>query len=356
MPPSLDLSDPDLAVFLTILAVDLAPQHLGRHPFQLSTRPSFSPSLSSNFRIPHNATDTISPVSPRSSLGSSRPKAKFKLKVGKESKSKSKSKFKSKGRPEIIRIDTAPEAGGSPGIHASSKPPEELLPLPPLDRSVDLVAIADDTAGTALFLEEPYLCDGVNPKFPLHRLPRSVQQRIYKLCFPKEHRKISLSPWFATKAVYDHDYFASPWDVLDDVAGGLSAFTAIRKDLLSYFWTNYHFHVTLNGFSGPMISPLSHVWLQSYLGSIQFFTVELDFTKLSGDCVNGTADFAYSTSKIEPLLMDVIAGLLRREESTTMAELNLLCRRYERNHHPYQDLKNLGMSPRNISPLIYIDM
>ena len=266
----------------------------------------------------------------------------LKLKLSKESKSKSESKAKLKGRPEIIRIDTTPEATRSPGNqkYVSSKLP--------LDQNVDLIAVADNTELAIIFREEPYVCNGVNPKFHLHKLPRSVQQSIYKLCFPKEHRKISLSPRFAIEGVFDQDFFACPWDVLGDLVGGLSAFTAIRKDLLSYFWTNYHFHVTLNAFSGPKLSPSSHVWLQSFLGIIQFLTVELDFTKLAGGCVNPGTDYVYNKSKIEPLLLDIIAGLLRREESTTVAELNLFCRCYESNHHPYQppqSTSKFGMSP-----------
>jgi hypothetical protein len=222
--------------------------------------------------------------------------------------------------------------------------------LPPFDRSVDLVATADDIEDTTLFVEEPYIENRKSQKFRLHRLPASVQRIIYQFCFPIESRKVSLSPGFATKAVFGQDYFASPWDILDDIWGGLSSFTALRRDLLSYFWSNYHFHVTLSLFSGPRFSPLPLFWLPRYLGIVQYLTVEVDFTRFRYNCMKVAPDLGYHMNKEEDLLMNIVEGLSDRDGGVPMAELNLLCRCYE-GFYPHQDLdfikkfgKNPGMS------------
>ena len=156
---------------------------------------------------------------------------------------------------------------------------EKRPPPPELDRSVDLLVLSD-----LELLSEDKLPDVVKDSHPFFTLPMNVRRRIYGFCFPKETRKLSLSPRFATKAVFSVGYFASPWDVLDPVSGGLEAFSALRRDLYAYFWTEYHFHITITPFSGPMFSPLSHVWLINYLDIIQNLTVEADLTRF-GCCV-----------------------------------------------------------------------
>jgi hypothetical protein len=362
------------------IAVDFAtPILLGRRSFNDPGRSSLSPSISSNFRVPVNAEDKNRSESRQTTRGEgvrseshqsdklrghqSTPASRRSSVIGKpksRSKAASESKSKSKAKLEIIRVEAAPETTRLVGNQRHGLPEWTARPtLPPFDRSVDLVAIADNIEDTTLFLEEPYPGDDVNQKFHIRRLPASVQRKIYGFCFPTEHRKISLSPWFATKAVFEMDFFASPWDVLEDVSGGLGAFTAIRKDLLSYFWATYHFHITLNAFTGPKFSPLSQFWLQDYLGTIQFLTMEVDFTRFGGDCLKIAADYGYNMKKEEMLLIDIIIGLSSREESTTMAELNLLCRRYA-GYHPYQDpnfIKKFGTNPGKPSfnaTLLYI--
>jgi hypothetical protein len=217
---------------------------------------------------------------------------------------------------------------------------ENLLPIeeeerdkPTFDRSVDLVAIAAphkiSIDQTEVFEQLVSAYDEQNGEHRLSALPAAVRHRIYAFCFEGfERRKINLSPKFAVRAVFPDSHFLSPWNVLDPVFGGVHAFRALRHDLMTYFWTTYHFHVTLNVFSGPVFSPLSHIWLLNFLDRIQRLTIEVDFTRFGGSSMRLAPSFGHNNDKLEDLLLGLIRGLKERPGRLTMAELNLMCRRY----------------------------
>jgi hypothetical protein len=177
----------------------------------------------------------------------------------------------------------------------------------------------------------------------LFALPVTVRRRICDFCFPPESRKVSLSPYFATRETFAEENLASPWDILEPVFGGLQAFQQLRHELMTYFWTEYHFHVTLSPFTGPKFSPLSSLWLPEYLEIIQFLTVEADFTRFGfgapshfavmkigfSTLSKGRAEYGNTfLNKTENLLVEIVQGLIKRQGKTTMAEFNLMCRRY----------------------------
>jgi hypothetical protein len=228
---------------------------------------------------------------------------------------------------------------------------EEQYP-PHYDRSVDLLATAapEEIAidQNEVFEQLVRAYDDKNGEHPLSALPASVRQNIYSFCFDDdddEQRRISLSPKFATRAVFPDGYLASPWDVLDPVFGAIHSFRALRHDLMDYFWTRYHFHVTLNPFSGPVFSPLSHVWLLKYLDRVQRLSIEADFTRFGGSSLRIAPAFGYNNDKVEDLLMRLVSGLINRPDRLTMTELNLMSRRYG-GYRPYaEDLgSSTGMS------------
>ena len=97
---------------------------------------------------------------------------------------------------------------------------------------------------------------------------------------------------------------------------------------MNYFWTSYHFHVTINVFSGPIFSPLSHVWLLNFLDRIQRLTIEVDLTRMGSSAVRLAATFGHKNDKVEKLIQGLFQNLLERPDRLTMAELNLMCRRY----------------------------
>ncbi|KAH8816356.1 hypothetical protein F5884DRAFT_218951 [Xylogone sp. PMI_703] len=159
-------------------------------------------------------------------------------------------------------------------------------------------------------------------------LPASVRKQIYSECFSLESRKISLSPPFATTGVFPNNYFASPWEVLAPVLGGLHSCAVLRHELMAYFWMHYHFHVTLSIFTGPVFSPLTSTWLVENIDLIQHLTIEIDLTRLDGNCINLRTK--PNGSKVDQLLVTLINGISTSHKVSKMAELNLMCRRYFR--------------------------
>ncbi|KAJ5041541.1 uncharacterized protein L3040_005124 [Drepanopeziza brunnea f. sp. 'multigermtubi'] len=207
---------------------------------------------------------------------------------------------------------------------------EEDRPILGYDREVDLVGTKAECEGDfdlefMRVLAKKYKATGGHPLFAL---PPSVKRRIYGFCFPNEARKINLSPYFATKAVFPEGYFANPWDILDSVAGGLEASSQLRNELMTYFWTAYHFHVTLNEFSGPKLSPLSHVWLIEHLDAVQHLTIEVDFTRFGCSHLRDAKRFGYNMTKTTLLFAIIVRGLGDRPAHSNISQIHLMCRRY----------------------------
>jgi hypothetical protein len=215
----------------------------------------------------------------------------------------------------------------------SLQPIEEERDSPTLDRAVDLLAVAAphdiSIDQTEVFEQLVIAYEKKNGEHPLSVLPASVRYRIYGFCFDDhDGRKICLSPKFAVRAVFPDDHFISPWTVLDPVLGSIHAFRGLRHDLMNYFWTSYHFHVTINVFSGPVFSPLSHVWLLDYLDRIQRLTIEVDLTRFGGSSLRLAGTFGHNNDKVEKLVKGLFQKLIKRPDRLTIAELNLMCRRY----------------------------
>lgn len=231
---------------------------------------------------------------------------------------------------------------------------EPRPPPPDLDQSVDYVVDTGDLVHPLVIYEHLVSQDNDAARDnPFFALPSSIRNRIYGFCFPEEDRRISLAPGFATRGVWPNDHFASPWDVLENVMGGLGASRAMRRDLMAYFWASYHFHVTLTQFSGPNFSPLSHVWLQDYLGMVQHLTVEIDQTRFGASHLSNAPLLGYNMNKLEVLLATIVDGILDGDDRISMAEFNLMCRRYA-GFRPQHQLENaegaLDTSPGTFLP------
>ncbi|KAF4630380.1 hypothetical protein G7Y89_g7764 [Cudoniella acicularis] len=211
---------------------------------------------------------------------------------------------------------------------------------PPFDRTVDLMASCDIPELPVQFtMQKPRASGRRSRSHALFTLPRTVRRKIYRFCFPDECRKISLSPHSATQHAFNELYFASPWDILEDVKGGLKAFRKLRQDLMIYFWTEYEFHVTLTPTAGPMFSPLSVVWLPNYLDIVQKLTVEVDLTRFGTAYHPSSPLFSLKKAKERRMFEEIIEGINKRRGKSTMEALSILCRRY----HGYHDPKLFGL-------------
>lgn len=216
-------------------------------------------------------------------------------------------------------------------IHTPPNAQDDHTP-PVLARDVDLFASKADFISKDLISEQhvtiPHESFSAHHTHPMFYLPVVIRKNIYSYCFQEEYRKISLSPQFATKAIFPEGYFASPWVVLEPLMGALHSFSSLRHELMVYFWTEYQFHVTLTMFSGPKFSPLSSIWLMNYLDTIQHLTLEVDLTRFGCGVLESAPQFGYDYSKVRAKILEVVDGLLARKEGSQLCELNLLCRRY----------------------------
>ncbi|KUJ18849.1 uncharacterized protein LY89DRAFT_506174 [Mollisia scopiformis] len=244
------------------------------------------------------------------------------------------------------------------------RPIEEEYTIPEFDQETDLKVIVDDLplqADLDLALErlipsleykdpgkacpskdrdcpygycpcEPYPTQKIDlssPMFPWFKLPLKIKQRIYELCFPHEDRRISLMRPSLTEAAFPADYFASPWDVLDPVWGLLECCYAWRTEVLAYFWSQFHFHVTLNEFTGPLTCQLSHVWLVENLSMVQRLTIERDYTRLAGSAKKNADQLSFKVAaKVRATVQTYVKELLKRADGMHMAELHVMARGY----------------------------
>ncbi|KAG9238239.1 hypothetical protein BJ875DRAFT_71136 [Amylocarpus encephaloides] len=233
-------------------------------------------------------------------------------------------------------------------------------PKPPFERYVDLMIVQDTTDRKLTFitLDEKELPSDAGLLLKIFTLDDRVRRLIYGHCLPYETRHVTLSPHFATKAAFGPDYFADPFDILEDIMGALESSPLLRNDLMAYFWSEHHFHVTISKFSGPKFSPLSHVWLHAHLSEVRSLTIEVDYTRFGFSCRKGAPACGQNMDKEEGLVDAIFKGLAQRTRNSTVKELNLLCRRYA-GFHPHRDedfVKLFGAQPVPYCPDSAIDL
>ncbi|KAF7853944.1 hypothetical protein EAF04_010610 [Stromatinia cepivora] len=251
------------------------------------------------------------------------------------------SSTKSRNQSQPARLQRLASGGGretsrSQRQYVSTSAKETTLPWdPPFDRNWDLLA-DDGVPIDSNDLFEHCLPPRQNNNFsPFFDLPINVRRKVYSYCLPNSKSiTILLSPQFVIKNCYHGYYFSSPWNVLENVAGGLASFSLMRNDLMTYFWTEYQFHVTLTPFCNSAFTPLSSVWLPNFLDRIQHLTIEIDLTRFGGNALKFARRFGYNMEKMENLLLAVVNGLIKR--GGKMAELTLLCRRFN-GHRPLDE-------------------
>ncbi|KAM0314082.1 hypothetical protein ACHAO8_005037 [Botrytis cinerea] len=249
------------------------------------------------------------------------------LSVSRTSSTKSK-KPSQPSRLQRLALGPGRDTSRSQQNYISTTAKETTLPWdPPFDRNWDLCA----NDGVPMDPDKSFehcLPPRPNNSFsPFFDMPTKVRRKIYSYCLPSSTNiMISLSPEFAWRNCYHDYYFTSPWNVLEMVSGALASFSLMRNDLMTYFWTEYQFHVTLTPFCSSIFTPLSSIWLPKFLNRIQHLTIELDLTRFGGNALKFARRFGYNMETMESLLLDLVSGLMERRGR--MAELTLLCRRF----------------------------
>ncbi|QSZ32174.1 hypothetical protein DSL72_001745 [Monilinia vaccinii-corymbosi] len=246
------------------------------------------------------------------------------------------SSTKSRKQSQLAKLQRMGLGGGkessvSQRQYDNSTAKETTLPWdPPFNRDWDVIACDGIRSDPNRVFENCLPPQRNNNSSLMFNMPIKVRRKVYSYCLPKRQNiTVSLSPHFATKNCYYGYHFTSPWDILQPVAGGLQSFSLMRDDLMTYFWTEYDFHVTLTPFCNSVFTPLSSVWLPNFLDRIQHLTIEIDLTRFGGNALKFARSFGYDMEKMDNIFCAVINGLVERRGE--MAELVVLCRRFDGN-------------------------
>jgi hypothetical protein len=208
--------------------------------------------------------------------------------------------------------------------------------LPPYDQQVDREVGCDDGADAlGLFvssLQRGFLSQAENVYGEPHLLglPLRARFRIYDFITESERtkrKKVVLSPVSSVKGYWQDDHFIEPAEVFRIIGNLSRACFQLRREILSYYCSQFHFHVTFNCFCNPGTAPIIMKWLSKYAKSIQYLTVEIDLTRLGGNFKNKAVDLGDTHQKLTELFELLILWLTDRDGS--VQSLHVMCRRYE---------------------------
>lgn len=167
--------------------------------------------------------------------------------------------------------------------------------------------------------------------------PLNVRFRIYEFMTESvraKNKKIVLSPGRTVDGFWPKKYFLEP-EAVFNIIGGLSLTCfQLRHEVLTYYCSQFHFHITFNYFCSPIAAPLIHKWLPLFGNKIQYLTVEVDFTRLGGCYKN--EKFALKTGQREILWFMRMLVLALNDRDGTIRSLHIMCRRYKGFRPPSQ--------------------
>ncbi|OBT85940.1 hypothetical protein VE02_04785 [Pseudogymnoascus sp. 03VT05] len=168
-------------------------------------------------------------------------------------------------------------------------------------------------------------------------LPVNVRFRIYQFMTKSIRAKnkiIVLSPERTINGFWPKKHFMEPQTVFD-VIGGLSLTCfQLRHEVLTYYCSQFHFHITYNCFCTPISAPLMYKWLPLFGNKMQYLTVEVDFTRLGGCYQNGKFTLKYGAKETMFFMRKLVFELCDR--SGTIRSLHVMCRRYKGFRPPSQ--------------------
>ncbi|KFY10630.1 hypothetical protein V492_04912, partial [Pseudogymnoascus sp. VKM F-4246] len=167
--------------------------------------------------------------------------------------------------------------------------------------------------------------------------PVNVRFRVYQymtVSILKKNKKIVLSPDRTIKGFWPENTFTEPGAVMD-IIGSLSVTCfQLRHEVMTYYCSQFDFHMTFDYFCGPIVAPLIHKWLPLFGHKMQYLTVELDFTRVGGCYRNDKFALTDGQTEIRWLLKRLVLAL--RDRSGSIRSLHIMCRRYKGFHPPSQ--------------------
>jgi hypothetical protein len=236
--------------------------------------------------------------------------------------------------PKTVKRHLTPE-----DLRRMSEPLQTIAEqsVPKYERMVNVLAWGGrepDPAREFLLALPPVIVNKQKPQpesMIFFKMQSIIRRTIYSFLFelPANGKKVTLSIPSATKDVFPADFFVTPWDLLEHAQGALGTCRQMRDELMTYFWSTYHFHVTFSPFHvGPVFSGLSIKWLNLYAERVNYLTVEVDMTKLEFSVCKDAKLLKKSNDKVQKVIQNLVTVLSRREHKNIMAHLTLLVRRY----------------------------
>ena len=167
--------------------------------------------------------------------------------------------------------------------------------------------------------------------------PVKVRFRIYQyitISILSEDKKVVLSPGRTVNGFWPKNYFIEP-EAVFDIIGSLSLTCfQLRHEVLTYYCSQFHFHITYNYFCTPIAAPLVHKWLPLFANKMQYLTVEVDFTLMGGSYENEKCSLTDGQREILWFIRKLVLAL--RDRSGTIRSLHVICRRYKGFRSPSQ--------------------
>lgn len=161
-------------------------------------------------------------------------------------------------------------------------------------------------------------------------IPTRIRFRIYQMLLPFSHQHpILLSPVATTLKFWPERSFRSPSDIFDKIGAMTSVSRQFHDEIMAFYLSQLRFHVTLNCRVAESLAPKMWQWLPLFASQMQYLTVEMDFTKGSGNYKDGCALRLDGVAELEKLLGKVIVPLSKRDKP--MRGLTIMARRYQGN-------------------------
>lgn len=164
----------------------------------------------------------------------------------------------------------------------------------------------------------------------LLRLPLKVRFLIYDFLTEFERttiKRIILSPPNTVAYFWPVDFFIKPSDILDFIRDASETCWQLRQETMTFYCTQFHFHITYNYFCTPFVARIMHKWLPLFANRIQYLTVEADFTHLGGSYKNGAFPLPSGQKEITILVDKLLRDMADRQGS--VQSLHFMCRRYK---------------------------
>ena len=184
-------------------------------------------------------------------------------------------------------------------------------------------------------------------------IPTHIRFRIYQKLLPFSHQHpILLSPVATTLKFWPERSFRSPSDILDKIGAMTLVNRQFHDEIMAFYLSQLRFHITLNCRISESLAPKMWQWLPLFANQMQYLTVEIDFTKGSGNYKDGCALRLDGVAELQKLLGKVIVPLSKRD--TPMRGLTIMARRFEGNRpsgqlvpyktttSPYQGNEKIG--------------